>query len=498
MKVTAKDILAWIKGHIVIVASVLFILAILPVAFFLSSGWLKKIVTTQQESASQELTKIKGADITYNLTQVDPTQPAVSEKNAPNAALIEYFKQANERIVASASAAAVKGTEFNQGKGPLAASVGRSEFKPLVEGLFPKPALSEAQSKSPNASDILVEQEGIKLNEMEDALLGKRGRSNPYTQLLANVRAGGPMDSGRLEEILRDMRAREIEKITSNARQLTDEENARLRTQLQDRRLAELQANARRSSVYMTMETLVGSPASTPSAGPRTRRINTGTSAISQIVHERITPDELNRANMFMKQWDIWLLSDFFAAVRLANQGPDGAPLGIDKAVVKRIESIEIRMPDGIKPFESSKSEVDPELAGLTAAEPEAAPASDVPAGMVPLDKSKSITGRVRGGWNEVYEVRRLRATCIVSSAQLNDFLAAIARVNYMSVTDLDLGEVDAWAALDEGYFYGDEHVVRVTLEVESIWLKSWLVPMMPEELRKALGMKVEEAAPPM
>jgi hypothetical protein len=65
-------------------------------------------------------------------------------------------------------------------------------------------------------------------------------------------------------------------------------------------------------------------------------------------------------------------------------------------------------------------------------------------------------------------------------------------------VTDLDLGEVDAWAALDEGYFYGDEHVVRVTLEVESIWLKSWLVPMMPEELRKALGMKVEEAAPPM
>ncbi len=494
MKVTAKDILAWVKSHIVIVVSVIFIIAVLPVAFIVSSGWLKKIVNAQQEAASKELTAVKGADITYNLLQVDPTQPAVSEKNAPNAALIDFFKKANERVAASAATATAKGVEFNQGKGPLAAAVGRSEYKPLVEGLFPKPALSEAQAASPTAKDIFVEQEGIKLNEMEDAMLGKRGRPNPYGKLLEDIRAGGPMDAARLEEILRDMRAREIEKITSNARQLTEEEAARLKAQLQDRRLAELQANARRAGVYMSMDALLANPAASMTSGQRGRRGPvTESRAISAIVHDRIAPAELTRHNMFLKQWDVWVLGDFLAAVRLANQGTDGA----DKAVVKRVESIEIRLPDGMKEIDPSAAPQDAEMAALTAAEPEAPPTSDVPAGMVPLDKSKSITGRVRGGWNEIYEVRRIKATCIVSSARLNEFLAAIAKVNFMSVTDLDLNEVDAWAALEEGYFYGDEHVVRVTLEVESIWLKSWLVPMMPEEFRKSLGMKVEEAAPP-
>lgn len=494
MKVTAKDILAWVKSHIVIVVSVIFILAILPVAFMVSSGWLKKIVNTQQEAASKELTAVKGADITYNLLQVDPAQPVVSEKNAPNAALIEYFKKANERIAASAATATTKGVEFNQGKGPLAAAVGRSEYKPLVEGLFPKPALTEEQAASPTAGDVFVEKEAIKLNEMEDAMLGKRGRPNPYGQLLAGVRAGGPLDAIRLEETLRDMRAREIEKITSNARQLTEEEAARLKSQLQDRRLAELQANARRAGVFMTLDALLTTSGPTSTPGPRGRRAaGTDPNTLSPIVHERIAPAELTRPNMFLKQWDLWVLGDFMAAVRLANQGSDGA----DKAVVKRIESIEIRMPEGMKPIDTGTRIEDPEMAALMAAEPEAPPTSDVPAGMVPLDKSKSITGRIRGGWNEIYEVRRIKATCVVSSARLNEFLAAIARVNYMSVTDLDLTEVDAWAALEEGYFYGDEHVVRVTLEIESIWLKSWLVPMMPEELRKALGMKVEEALPP-
>lgn len=496
MKVTAKDILAWVKSHIVIVLSVVFILAALPVAFIFSNNWLKSIVTKQQETASQELTKVKGADIEYRMRQVDPSQPAVSEKNAPNAALIAHFKKANEQLAASAVAAAEKGVNFNMGKGPDAAAVGRSEFKPLVEGIFPKPVLTEAQQKGPNAADIFLEQEAIKLNEMEDALLGKRGRPNPYLRLLDTVRAGGPVETARLEEIIRDMRAREVEKITSNARQLTEEEASRLKAQLQDRRIAELQARARGLGVYMTMDALtagaVPQPTGRPPRGRQTQR-----DELSTVAWERIAPEELTRANMFLKQWDLWFLSDILNSVRLANQGTGNTPVGVDKAVVKRIESIELRLPEKMKPVtkqEMSSGSSD-EMAALME-EPEAAPASDVPAGMIALDKSKSITGRVRGGWNELYEVRRAKIVCVVSSARINDFLAAIARTNYMAVTDLDMSEVDSWAALGEGYYYGDEHVVRATIELESIWLKSWMLPMMPEELRKALGMKVEEAPP--
>ena len=496
MNVTAKDILAWVKSHIVIVISTVFILAVLPVAFFFSTTWLKKIVKTQEETATKELSAVKGAEIEYRLRQIDPSQPAISEKNAPNAALIEHFKKANEKLEATAQAAAVKGSDFNKGVGAEAASIGRKEFKPLVDGLFPKPVLTEEQSKSANARDIFDEQEALRLNDMEDALLGKRGKANPYGRLMAEIGAGGPLEAQRLEETIRDMRTREVEKITSNARGLTEEEGLKLKAQLQDRRLAELQARARSLGVYMTMDALTRASASTPGSQGRNRGRTTNEDELSAIAFERIAPEQLKRPQLFLKQWDLWLLSDLLTSVRLANQGTATSPVGIDKGVVKRIERIEILMPEKILELDK-KGSGDAELDALQAAEPETAPTSDVPAGMVPLDKSKSITGRVRGGWNDVYEVRRAKLTCVVSSARLNEFLAAIAKTNYVSVTDLDLTEVDSWAALAEGYYYGDEHVVRASIEIESIWLKSWLVPMMPEELRKALGMKVEEAAPP-
>jgi hypothetical protein len=91
------------------------------------------------------------------------------------------------------------------------------------------------------------------------------------------------------------------------------------------------------------------------------------------------------------------------------------------------------------------------------------------------------------GSWNKVYDVRRAEMVVVVSSARLNEFLAAIARTNFMTVTDMDLTKVDAWDALRQGYFYGDEHVVRARLTIESVWLRDWMTEFMPRSIRNAL-----------
>ncbi len=63
-----------------------------------------------------------------------------------------------------------------------------------------------------------------------------------------------------------------------------------------------------------------------------------------------------------------------------------------------------------------------------------------------------------------------------------------------MSVTDLDLAEVKAWDDLKKGYYYGPEHVVKATVEIESVWLRSWVAPYMPSRLKAAF--KIPEPAP--
>jgi hypothetical protein len=114
---------------------------------------------------------------------------------------------------------------------------------------------------------------------------------------------------------------------------------------------------------------------------------------------------------------------------------------------------------------------------------------------MVPLDPTISVTGRAAGQGNTVYDVRRVRMTVVVSSARLQEFLEAIARTNFMTVIDLDLADVDAWSDLKKGYFYGSEHVVKATIGIETVWLRSWMSHFMPSRMKQALNVPEAPAA---
>lgn len=187
----------------------------------------------------------------------------------------------------------------------------------------------------------------------------------------------------------------------------------------------------------------------------------------------------------FAWQTDYWLIGDILAIIRNANVDSGGQRTTVPDSVVKRIEKIAVIS----SPLAIGRAGAE---AGHAATEEgssaPAAPAGGAGAAMVAPDFNKSISGRWSGVGNDVYDVLLTRVNLIVSSKRLPQLFDAICRTNFMTVTDCDLSEVDLWSELDQGYFYGDESVVRASIEIEVVWLRSWTRAFMPKEVRTHLN----------
>jgi hypothetical protein len=439
-----KNILAWVKANLLVVIFSAVILLVLPGAFVGSTLWRSATLDKQKKIGESEFNSVRDLSVTYTLPNYRPGTEPVTVKSEPNPKLTQWFQEQKARLTAASSTIVERVVAFNKGTGPDAVSVNRTEFVPLVEGLFPDP-------KSDESAD--------KLNSMEDALLGKRGKPNPYELLLQSARAGMPADAAKVAEVLRDLVQRETEKITASKRALTPEEQVTVNKLLAERRLAEYRAHANTISVYANLDTLPKDPKN------------------SAIARGRIDPDTLNVPTMFVYQWDLWVLQDILAAVALANTDSSGDPTGVGRSVVKRIDGIALDVPKGLYKAKTEEG-----------AMPEgevAAPVAAIP-GMVPTDPRVSITGRMSG--NEMFDLRVAKLSVVVSASRLNEFLDAIVRTNLMSVLDVDIAKVDLWEELKDGYFYGDEGVVRADITIETVWLRSWMVNFMPKDVRGAFG----------
>lgn len=481
-----KPVLAWIKSNLLIVVFLAIIVIVLPGAYFGSSAWGGSIRSAQEKAAGDALSKVNAGKVDYAIPQYDPASPALVVKAEPNTARTAWFKQKREEFAAAAGAISQKAADFNRGVGADAAAVGRTEHLPIVEGLFPgAEQAAEAELRKERGEDAwgtLPEEDrrGLvasrakamiqdKLYEAEEAFLGKRGRPNPYQKLLDGIRAGGPVDAIRLVEDIKAMETSEIQKI-GQRRDLTADERARVSKLLEERRLGGVQARAKDVSVFATLECLP-----------------TDDKKGSAVRLDSFVPEEIRPYNFFVYQWDLWLLSDMFSAVGLANRGADGRLTSVDQSTVKRIVSMELTEPKGL--FEGGT--IDPSL-GMQAPVPTAA----VP-GMVPTDPTFGLTARGMGEWNTFYDLRNSAMTCIVASRRLPDFFSAIERTNFMTVTSIDVSEVNAWEELKQGYYYGADHVVKVRVEIESVWLRSWMTKFMPLDVQGVLKVPGAPAADP-
>ncbi|MBK9188089.1 MAG: hypothetical protein HUU18_13005 [Phycisphaerales bacterium] len=457
-----SNALAWVKKNLMIVIFSVIIVAVLPAGFVMSRSWGEQVRSKQEKAANAEMGKVTSASVEYTLPQFEPGAQGVSLRTEPNDSLTAWFREKREALNAQAADIVKRASDFNKGVGREAAALGRREHTPLIDGIFPSFAAGTDPSQ--------------KLFEFEDALLGKRGRPDPFRSMLVRARADAPVDPIRLAETLRDMETRETEKIKGAiSRELTPEERSRLSQALLERRLGEYRMRAAEISFYAS-----------PDLFPTGTGDSTG----------RPTETELNQLSregeakrvlwFFVYQWDLWTYEDILDAVRVANRG--GESSGVEGSVVKRIEKITLKRPEGLlgsAPIvgDASRANLDPLTGEIMA------PTAAV-AGMVPTDPNVSITGRAGASWNPMYDVRRASMTAVVSSARLNEFVAAIHRTNFMTVTDLDASPVDVYEDLREGYYYGAEHVVRVKVEIECVYLRSWMTSIMPSIVKELMGIK--------
>lgn len=438
-----KPVLAWVKKHVVVVICAALTLIILPVTFVLSSGWGKSVRESAQKKAADELKKVESTKVAYGLPSVLPNVEAVSLNTEPNTKLTEFFKAQREKILSEAGTISARALEINR-------------REPLITGLFPKAASAdEAQSKGLEFADILV---------------GGPRRPSAYQQLFAAVRAGEVADPAVVGQMITDAREREMERLKAGRpdRVPTPEENEEIKKRLVDIRQSEYRKRAAELSVY-------GSVAVLPKE--------------SILTAMPTQPPPAWQA--FRWQWDYWVYQDLLNAIARAN-GADRGQLGVDRSVVKRIIAMGIsdrRMASLSEPGEGRRG--DPNAAPPPPGDPNAIKQA------VQLSPGYSVTGRAPGAANQVFDVRMADVVLVVSASRLPELFDALAATNFMTVVDLDLTAVDPWKDLEQGYYYGDEPVVQAQLRIETIWLRQWTAPLMPQRVREALGVAWTEPAPP-
>lgn len=461
-----KKVLAWVKSNFLIVLFSAIIVITLPAAYVGSSMFGKSVRTKRETEASELLKKVENAKLGYQLPSLMPGGEELKESRVPNKVVSEFY-EAQRKSVSAASKKVIDATQqFNQGKGPMAAAVGREEHKPLVEGLFPKPA--DASSAS------------LLTNRFVDLLVDRRDKRSVYARMLREVlNAGDPVDLRTLAARLESTNTSERQKASGGDAQakLSDDIVRTIENKLITLRRDAYLQKAQEISVYAGMEifpTASGAPGGAPEA----------------TIPKEIPSTPPSVSQTFRWQMDYWLIRDLLTAVRVANTTTGGSPARLNESVVKRIEKITIR-----EPFGYAMRAVD----SATGTEAPAQPAMtlDQLAGLVPTDKHVSVTGRMSSPQNPLYDVRTARLEVIVSATRVKQLIDALSRTNLMTVIGVNLSAVDVMADLERGYYYGDENVVRAEITVETIWLRSWTEPLFPSGIRQNLGLSLPEGEKP-
>ncbi len=105
-----------------------------------------------------------------------------------------------------------------------------------------------------------------------------------------------------------------------------------------------------------------------------------------------------------------------------------------------------------------------------------------------------SMTGRVS---NPIYDVRHAQVELIVEYRQLPALFTAIGKVNLMTVLETHITEIDEYEDLALGYMYGGNDCVQVQMLIETIWLREWTGPLMPQVVKDELGVIIPKPGAP-
>lgn len=461
-----NKILGFIKSNLVIVISVVLILAVLPVGYVFSSKWNKQVHTQASDAYNKEKRALtsKGS-ITYSLPAVLDGEEDLSESRAPNAAVTRFYVQAKAQREGQVQDVVERGTAFNRG-----------DHVELVEGILPAASDQATLARLARA--------------MGETIAGTNTGPSAYQRKLQRLNAGSPPSSDVLAETLDRVKIEDTQRYeNSNADgKMTAAQQEQLGKDLVSRRLAEYIGRAKSLTFYCSPSAFVN--------GEPNRTATATSDGYSVVPSFSWPPSKIDEATVYNWLWDFWVISDVLDAAALANRDPQTGAMAVPDAPVKRIESIRVSALDLPEDDAGSSDDVIDDDRGFGTMRRDNRDRSYSSGGGGSDDASKApqgtVTGREGGGADSAYDIRTVDLVAVVSSQDLPRFIDAIGKTNYMTVTDLDLSEVDVWADLQQGYYYGEDHVVRVSMSIESVWLRSWLTPLMPDKIKTALGVPVE------
>jgi hypothetical protein len=356
---------------------------------------------------------------------------------------IEHTFAPNDEVIKRFKAARDAQAQEAAGLVQAAVDINHAGHEPLIPGLLPQP---------PEGDLVLVKD------------MARKFGGPAQKALLASINAGEPLDPKFLADVLRDQKNQALQRLLGNDAKegegrLTDEQRKQITDELVQHRIGQYRLHAEKLSVYAN-ERIFQFPA----------------------------PNE-NRPPTLDEVWDwqmqFWVQSDVVKAIGAANASARN--IGVTKSVVKRIErlTVDTSLSTGLTdPFGQP-------LAGQPGATP--APTGAPSADGAP-DFAYSITGRRS---NPLYDVRYATLTGVVATKDLPKLLDAIAKTNLMTVTGVTVSRVDPVAELQAGYYYGDDHVSRVVMTIETIWLRDWTRRWMPANVKTTLGVTDPGGEPP-
>ncbi len=253
----------------------------------------------------------------------------------------------------------------------------------------------------------------------------------------------------------------------------------------------------------------------------RKSNIETFWCRVPQVVIDQLQGEQWVAERDLIRLWEaqmaLWMYEDVVHAIALANKNVDG---GVALVPVKRLIRVSAQPRYvGVNTGGLVTGTGEMTAYGLPAMATEEMPTmgdaamedygppviEEAPAKAIELDYSISHTGRVS---NEVYDVRHVKLEAIVDFAQLPLLFDAIQSVNFMTVLNCRIEQVDEFDALREGFVYGSGDCVKVEMIIESIWMRDWLVGdpnskkgtdgfrpgLMPDDVREVLGLERRQA----
>ncbi len=312
--------------------------------------------------------------------------------------------------------------------------------EPLVSGLLPEPAGAQERRR--------------KTVEMVRAISGEHQGDGVYPlarRLLDRINAGPPISEQDLTDSLNDFERNQRKNLeeSSASGSLTPEQEDELGEQLVRQRLGAYASRASELSMYASPEVIMIN--------------NPGQMGVAPFEPDPALTGYTEQ-DAFAWQFNIWLIEDLLAGLDAANTGPTGERASVTDAVAKRLQAIEIR------PFAWSDS-----------AQAPPAPASH--------------TSRAGDSTGAIYDVRNARLVVVADAERVPTLVDALGRSNFITVTSMRAERVDEWADLAEGYYYGPSPVLRLTMDVEVVYLRDWTKRYMPPAVREALGIQADEPA---